>query len=35
MPKGYIDRPIWFVLARPQRDESAELLPHEYWVAAS
>jgi hypothetical protein len=34
MPSGYIDRPIWFVLARPQRDESAELLPHEYWVAA-
>lgn len=34
MPKGFVDRPLWFVLARHGRMESAELLPHEHWVAA-
>ena len=32
MPKGHIDRRIWFVLARPDRDESAEILHHKFWA---
>lgn len=32
MPNGHVDRRLWFVLARPDRNESAELLPHVYWV---
>ena len=32
MPKGFIDRRIWFVLARPDRDESAEILHHKFWA---
>jgi len=35
MPNGHVDRSIWFVKARPDRDESAEILPHQFWVAAS
>lgn len=34
MPNGHLDRPLWFVLARADRDESAELLPHAYWADA-
>lgn len=33
MPKGFLDRALWFVLARPDRSESAELLPPTYWAA--
>jgi len=31
MPHGYLDRKLWFVLARPDRNESVELLPYQYW----
>lgn len=31
MPNGHVDRRLWFVLARADRGESAELLPHQYW----
>jgi hypothetical protein len=34
MPNGHLDRSVWFVKARPGRDESAELLPHSLWVDA-
>lgn len=32
MPHGHLDRKLWFVAGRPDRQESVELLPHEYWV---
>jgi hypothetical protein len=32
MPAGHVDRSLWFVKARPDRDESAEILPHPYWA---
>jgi len=34
MPNGHLDRSVWFVKARPGRDESAELLPHAFWADA-
>jgi hypothetical protein len=34
MPNGHVDRSLWFVKARPGRDESAELLPHAFWADA-
>lgn len=34
MPNGYVDRSVWFVKARADRNESAEILPHSYWANA-
>lgn len=32
MPQGFVDRSLWFVAARRDRDESAEIAPHRYWA---
>ncbi|MBL8753332.1 MAG: hypothetical protein JNK15_08535, partial [Planctomycetes bacterium] len=32
MPQGHLDRAVWFVKARADRDESCELLHHRYWT---
>lgn len=32
MPAGHVDRRHFFVKARADRDESAEILPHRYWT---
>jgi hypothetical protein len=34
MPSGHVDRSLWFVKARPGREESAEILPHSFWADA-
>ena len=34
MPRGFVDRSRWFVKARADRDESAEILPHRFWAEA-
>ncbi|MCA8963525.1 MAG: hypothetical protein H6838_07850 [Planctomycetes bacterium] len=32
MPQGFVDRSLWFVAARRDRDESCEIAPSRYWA---